>query len=80
MVSAWRETMAFDSRRRLTEIGCPTLIVAGSNDMAVPIHHATMLHDGIKSSQLVVVDGADHTLIWTHSDELVRVIDEFLGA
>lgn len=40
MISAWRETMAFDSRKRLTEIQCPTLIVAGSNDQAVPMHHA----------------------------------------
>jgi pimeloyl-ACP methyl ester carboxylesterase len=80
MVSAWRETMAFDSRRRLAEIGCPTLVVAASNDQAVPIHHAKMLHDGITGSQLVIIDGADHTLIWTHSNELLRVTDEFLGA
>ncbi|MFN8487089.1 MAG: alpha/beta hydrolase [Caldilineaceae bacterium] len=79
MVSAWRETMAFDSRQRLTEINCPTLIVAGSNDHAVPLHHAQMLHAGIQGSQLVIVDGADHTLIWTHADELLRVVDEFLG-
>jgi pimeloyl-ACP methyl ester carboxylesterase len=80
MVSAWRGAMAFDSRRRLTEIGCPTLVVAGSNDQAVPTHHAKMLHDGITGSQLVIIDGADHALIWTHSDELVQVTDEFLGA
>ena len=80
MVSAWRAAMAFDSRRRLAEIGCPTLIIAGSNDQAVPIHHAKMLHLGITDFQLVVIDGADHALIWTHSDELMRVTDEFLGA
>jgi 3-oxoadipate enol-lactonase len=80
MVSAWRETMAFDSRSRLTEIKCPTLIVAGSKDEAVPIHHAKMLHDGIVGSRLVIVDGADHTLIWKHSGELLRAMDEFLGA
>jgi 3-oxoadipate enol-lactonase len=80
MLSAWRETMAFDSRRRLVEIGCPTLVVAASNDQAVPIHHAKMLHDGITGSQLVMIDGANHALIWTHADELVRVTDEFLEA
>jgi 3-oxoadipate enol-lactonase len=78
MVSGWRETMAFDSRHRLAEISCPTLVVAGSNDQAVPMHHAKMLHEGISGSQLVMIDGADHTLIWTHSDELMRVVDEFL--
>lgn len=54
MVSAWRGAMAFDSRGRLTEIGCPTLVVAASNDQAVPIHHAKMLHDGITGSRGVI--------------------------
>ncbi len=78
MLTAWRETMAFDSRHRLAEIRCPTLVIAGSNDVGVPIHHAKMLHDGIPSSQLVIIDGADHALIWTHTDEFMRVTDEFL--
>lgn len=80
IVSAWKESMAFDSRRRLSEIECPTLVVAAANDQAVPLHHAKMLHDGIAGSQLVIIDGADHALIWTRPDELVRVTEGFLGA
>jgi 3-oxoadipate enol-lactonase len=78
MVAAWRETMAFDSRKRLAEISCPTLVVAGSDDQAVPIHHAQMLHDGIRGSKLVVIRGGRHTLIWTHPDEFLRVTERFL--
>jgi pimeloyl-ACP methyl ester carboxylesterase len=80
MVSAWKETMAFDSRKRLAAIACPTLVVAGAKDQAVPMHHAEMLHRAISGSQLVVVDGAGHTLMWTHPDEFVRLVEEFLGA
>jgi pimeloyl-ACP methyl ester carboxylesterase len=80
MVSVWRAATAFDSRHRLGEIRCPTLVVAASNDRAVPMHHATRLHDGILGSQLIVIEGADHALIWTHPDELLRVTDGFLGA
>src|SRR5574341_1283374 len=80
MVAAVSEMLAFDSRHRLAEIKCPTLVVAGSNDQGVPIHHAKMLHDGIRGSQLVVIDGADHALIWTHPEELLRVTDAFLEA
>jgi 3-oxoadipate enol-lactonase len=80
MAAAWKETMAFDSRSRLAEIACPTLVVAGSVDRAVPLHHAEMLHKGIHGSRLVVVDGAGHTLIWTHPEELARIAEEFLGA
>jgi 3-oxoadipate enol-lactonase len=78
MLRAWNEMMAFDSRRRLVEIGCPTLIVAGAQDQGVPIHHARMLHERIHNSELVVIDGADHALIWTHTDEFLRVVDGFL--
>ena len=80
MVAAWKETMAFDSRQRLAEIACPTLIVAGSDDQGVPMHHAEMLRDGIRGSKLVVIAGAGHDLIWTHSDEFVRITEEFLQA
>jgi len=78
MVAAWKETMAFDSRRRLAEIACPTLVVAGADDRAVPLHHARMLHDGIWGSRLAIIAGAGHTLIWTHSDEFVKVTEQFL--
>jgi 3-oxoadipate enol-lactonase len=79
MVSAWKETMRFDSRKRLAEISCPTFVLAGSQDQAVPMHHAEMLHAAITGSQLAVVDGAGHTLIWSHPDEFVRLVEEFLG-
>jgi 3-oxoadipate enol-lactonase len=78
MTSAWRSVMAFDSRQRLAEITCPTLIIAGSNDQAVPIHHARMLHAGSADSRLAIIDGADHALIWSHPDALVRAVDKFL--
>lgn len=81
IVSAWKEAMAFDSRRRLEKIKCPTLVVAAANDHAIPIHHAKQLHDGITGSRLVIVDGADHTLVWTHPGELARLLtNDFLAA
>ncbi len=78
MTAAWRAVMVFDSRQCLAEIKCPTLIIAGSNDEAVPIHHAKMLHGRIAGSQLAVIDSADHALIWARPDELVRAVDKFL--
>jgi len=77
---AWREAMAFDSRARLKEIKCPTLIIAGSDDNAVPMHHAKMLHDGIAGSKLVVIEAADHALLWAHPDQLLRAVNEFVSA
>ena len=74
MVAATRAMLAFDSRGRLGEIQTPTLVIAGSQDTAVPMHHARMLADGIKGAQLRVVEGAGHALIWTHPDDLARLV------
>jgi len=30
-------------------------------------------------SRLVTIPGANHVLIWSHADELVRVTEEFLA-
>ncbi len=80
MITAWKEAMAFDSRNQLSKIKCPTLIIAGANDRAVPMHHAKMLHEGIVGSELVVVQGADHALIWTHSEKFIQITENFLAA
>jgi pimeloyl-ACP methyl ester carboxylesterase len=55
MMEAWKNAMAFDSRQRLREIKCPALIIAASNDDAVPVHHAKILHEGITGSRLVII-------------------------
>jgi 3-oxoadipate enol-lactonase len=78
MQAAWREVMAFDSRPRLGELRCPTLVIAAADDQAVPMHHARMLHEGIAGSRLVVIDDADHSAIWTHPDALARAVEDFL--
>jgi pimeloyl-ACP methyl ester carboxylesterase len=75
---AWKEAVTFDSRSRLHEIKCPTLVIAGADDNAVPMHHACMLHDGIPESKLVVIAGADHALMWAHPDQWLETVSAFL--
>ena len=75
MIQAWRAAMAFDGRARLGEVRCPTLVIAGERDDAVPLHHARELHGGIAGSRLAVVTGADHALAWSHPAELARLSD-----
>ncbi len=78
MLTALRETVIkFDSRARLTEIKCPTLIVAGSLDHG-DVRQANMLHEGISGSQLAIMSKADHALLWAHTDEFMRIVEEFL--
>src|SRR5262249_24387227 len=68
MVAAVEAMKAFDCRPWLQQIRCPTLVIAGAEDTAVPMAHAHMLAQGIPGARLHVIDGAGHTLIWTHTE------------
>jgi 3-oxoadipate enol-lactonase len=80
MVAAVETMKAFDSRPWLDQIACPTLVIAGAEDTAVPFAHAHMLAQGIPGAQLRVVDSAGHTLIWTHMDIFVQAVEAFLAS
>ena len=58
---------------------CPSLVIAGSKDNTVPMHHALMLHTGTAGSKLVV-EGADHAVMWAKPDEWWQRVTEFLNA
>jgi pimeloyl-ACP methyl ester carboxylesterase len=78
MLPAVEAMKTFDSRPWLHQIGCPTLVIAGAEDTAVPLPHARMLVQGIPDVELKLVDGAGHALIWTHTEALVQVVEAFL--
>ena len=80
MVAAVEAMKAFDSRLWLQQIACPTLVIAGAEDTGVPLWHAHMLAQGIPGAQLRVVEGAGHTLIWTHMEIFVQAVEAFLAS
>jgi len=80
MVAAVEAMKAFDSRPWLQQIACPTLVIAGAEDTAVPLAHAHMLAQGIPGAQLRVIDGAGHTLIWTHTEIFMQAVEAFLAS
>jgi 3-oxoadipate enol-lactonase len=80
MVEAVAAMEAFDSRPWLKQLTCPTLVIAGSEDRAVPRVHAEMLAGGIPHAQLRIVDGAGHFLLWTDGEVVVHATDDFLAA
>lgn len=78
MIEATQAMQQFDSRARLGGVQCPTLILAGAQDNAVPLHHAKMLAQGIPGAKLQVVPNAGHEMIFTYASELVDAIQVFL--
>jgi 3-oxoadipate enol-lactonase len=74
MRGAVRGLVHFDSRAWLSEIAAPTLVIGGADDHAVPRHHFNALLHGIPNAEGTLIDGADHTMVWTHTLQLGELI------
>ncbi len=75
-VSTWLT----DFRPDLTKITVPTLVVHGDADRILPISATggPHLQKALKDSQLLVIPGAPHGLLWTHAAELNPALLDFL--
>lgn len=61
------------------KISCPTLLVWGDMDTAVPYKRAYELKNLIKDSGVVLYNGASHYAYLERLPELLVVLDNFLG-
>jgi non-heme chloroperoxidase len=69
-----------DFRADLPRIDVPTLVMHGDQDRILPIDACgRKTYRAIKDSQLVVVEGAPHGLLWTHAEQVNRALLDFLG-
>lgn len=59
-------------------IRVPTLIVHGTEDVAVPIQHARDLALAIPHAEVKILDGADHMMPFSHAQEVEAAIEDFL--
>ncbi|WP_460931870.1 alpha/beta fold hydrolase [Phycicoccus ginsengisoli] len=65
---------------RLGEIGQPTLVIAGDRDFVFPPECQTQLAQGIRNSQLVLVEGAGHDPQDEQPDVVLPVVRTFLSS
>ncbi len=68
-----------DITERLGEITCPSLIIHGTDDVAIPLAKAEILRDGLGGpTHLVTIDGGPHAANMTHPEPVNKAIVEFL--
>ncbi len=67
------------SRERLQDIRVPTLVIAGSKDIAFPIEQVALLKDRIPQSRFVVVEKGGHLPFLNQSGEFNAVVGAFLS-
>jgi non-heme chloroperoxidase len=75
-VQAWLT----DFREDLKRIDVPTLVVHGDDDRILPFAATgKRIHEFVKGSRLVVIEGGPHGINWTHAEKVNRELLAFLG-
>lgn len=74
-------TWMTDFRKDLSRIDVPALIIHGTADRILPYAlTAPRMQAALKSSRLVPIEGAPHSLPWTHADLINRELLDFIKA
>jgi 3-oxoadipate enol-lactonase len=68
-----------DASDRLDRISVPTLVLAGEEDILIPVRLSQRLHDGIAASHWSTTKGG-HACLWEHPAEFNRALLEFVNA
>jgi len=69
---------SFDVSDRLWRVDVPTLVVAGSRDVIVPVARQQALAASIPGARFATLDGAGHVGFLTHGREVVRQVATLL--
>jgi 3-oxoadipate enol-lactonase len=63
----------------LGRITAPTLVIAGTDDLATPPDHADRIVAGVPGARLALVPGAAHLANMSHPDPVTGLLTRFLG-
>jgi pimeloyl-ACP methyl ester carboxylesterase len=80
MAHRLRALETFDVSDRLGQIAVPTLVLAGTRDVVVPLARQRALAEGIDGSRLQMLEGAGHIGFLTHREEVARHVHRFARA
>jgi 3-oxoadipate enol-lactonase len=67
-----------DTSDRLDRITVPTLVIAGEEDILIPVTLSRRLHQGIAGSEWVTTPGG-HASIWEHPEPFNQAVLAFIG-
>lgn len=76
--NAARLLLDFDSRPLHHQIACPTLVLQGDHDAAVPPRHGALLADSLPNAMLHTIPDGGHRMLTTHPDALIDHVLDWL--
>lgn len=75
----WEAMQGFDSYDRLPDLSVPTLVLHGTEDLAIPVENARMLADRIPDAELALLEGAGHLYHSERPEEADAIVLDFVG-
>jgi pimeloyl-ACP methyl ester carboxylesterase len=69
----------FDRMSDVERIHCPTLIVCGADDELTPVKYSRYLHEKIRGSKLLVIEGAGHMVMLEKHRAFNDALETFLA-
>jgi pimeloyl-ACP methyl ester carboxylesterase len=75
-----RALAAFDVRRRLGDVRCPTLVVAGDGDTTVSLASKTLLQRSIPGAELVVISDSGHVTPYDQAERFAALLLAFVDS
>jgi len=64
---------------QISKISVPTLVITGTEDVAVPAANSLIIVQKIPGSWLVQIQGAGHGLMYQYPNKLSKVLQTFLS-
>lgn len=80
VAGAWRAFLDFPAREHFAKLTMPTLVLAGTADVASPPDRMRDLADRLPNATFAELAGAPHMLSLEAGDRLALALDEFLPA
>ena len=77
--AALRACLEYDFRERLSEIGCPTLVVWGEKDMIIPVRDADMFVSLIPGARKLIFEDTGHVPMLERPRSFNNSLEEFLS-
>ena len=68
----------FDASERLDEVTKPALFICGTEDKMTPLRYSHAIHEQVKKSELVEIEGAGHMVMIEKSREVAQALEEFI--
>jgi len=77
-VASLRALAGFDVRRRLGELRCPTLVVAGDRDQTVPLAAKRLLERSIPGAKLLIIPDSGHATPYDQATPFTSALLAFI--